>query len=358
LHVRWLRLTDFRNYADLELDLATGTTAIVGANAQGKSNLVEAIGVLASLSSFRGAQADAMVRSGREQAIVRGEMDVAGRTVLVEIEMPVRGRVRAQINRQRVSGLRDLHAAFRVTVFAPDDLALVKGGPGERRAWLDDLVVALHPARERLRNDLDRVLRQRAALLKQAAGRTTPEIVSTLDVWDERLATFGTQMGEARAEVLSAAIPMLDEAYGDLAGASAHVAASLDAPWSAVGLANALSTARSDDLRRGVNTVGPHRDDVVVTIDGRPSRTHASQGEQRTLALALRLAAHRMVATSIGSDPVLVLDDVFSELDPVRSAALIRNVRSDQVIITTASALPTDAAPDRIVRVASGVLAG
>jgi DNA replication and repair protein RecF len=358
VHLRWLSLRDFRNYAELDLDLTSGTTAIVGANGQGKSNLVEAIGMLATTESFRGAQPDAMVRTGAAAAIVRGEADVAGRTVLVEIDMPTKGRQRVQVNRQRLTASRDLHDAVRVTVFAPDDLTLVKGGPAERRRWLDDLVVAAHPARARLRSEVDRVLRQRGALLKQAGGRLTAEVASTLDVWDDRLATLGSDWGAAREEVLVQAGPAVEIAYRDLAGAAVTVTTAYEAPWRSTGLVAALAAARADDIRRGVSTVGPHRDDVVVTIDGRSSRTHASQGEQRTAALALRLAAHRVVTAVVGSEPVLVLDDVFSELDPHRSAALVRNVRSDQVLLTTAASLPATAHPDRVITISGGMVDG
>jgi DNA replication and repair protein RecF len=259
-----------------------------------------------------------------------------------------------QVNRQRLQRARDLLGALRVTVFAPDDLVLVKGGPGERRSFLDELVVALQPRDDVLRSEVERILRQRGALLKQAGGRLTAEVEVTLDVWDAKLADAGEGLVRARLAALDALSPALARAYDDLAGRSCEVRARYEAPWQAVGLAESLRRARGDDVRRAVTTVGPHRDDAAVTIDGRPSRTHASQGEQRTLALAMRLAAHRAVAERIGSPPVLLLDDVFSELDPTRSAALLAHLPPGQTMLTTAGGLPSGARPELVVTVRAG----
>jgi DNA replication and repair protein RecF len=357
MQVRRLELVRFRNYDHVVLEPAPGLTAVLGDNGQGKSNLVEALGFLATLESFRGAPTDAMVATGADRAVVRADLDRDGRAMEVEAEVPRVGRTRAQINRQRLQRSRDLLGALRVTVFAPDDLILVKGGPGERRRYLDELVVALHPRNDALRAEVERVLRQRGALLKQAGGRLSAEVETTLDVWDMKLAEAGEALAAARAAALDALAPALAAAYDDLAARPSAVRATYEAPWRGVGLAAALVASRNDDVRRGVTTVGPHRDDLGISIEDRPSRTHASQGEQRTLALAMRLAAHRVVDDRIGTPPVLLLDDVFSELDPTRSAALLRHLPAGQTLLTTAGGLPEGTHPELVVRVAAGRIA-
>jgi DNA replication and repair protein RecF len=349
-------LTDFRSYREADVAFDAGLTAIVGDNGQGKTNLLEAIGYLASLGSFRGAPTDALIRSGAERAVVRAEAEREGRELLLEAEILANGRNRTQLNRQPLRRSRDLLGALRVTVFSPDDLALVKGGPGERRALLDETLVSLHPRHDQARSDLDRVLRQRGALLKQAGGRLTAEIELTLDVFDAKLTQAGEAMARARRDLVAAMAPRLTDAYRRVAHEEAEVTAVYDPPWMEGGLAAALAAARKDDIRRGVSTVGPHRDELEVTLAGLPARTHASQGEQRSLALALRLATHQAVMDETGTPPVLLLDDVFSELDPDRSAALLRTLPPGQAILTTASGLPPGASPGLVVHVRDGVV--
>ena len=355
--VERLSLTDFRNYASAELELMDGITAVLGDNGQGKTNLAEALAYLATLESFRGAPPDALIRLGAAQAVVRATVrHDDGREILIEAEINRSGRNRVLVNKQRLHRARDLLGVLRVTVFAPDDLELVKGGPGERRRFLDDLLVALHPKHDQLRVDLERILRQRNTLLKQAAGRLTDEIAFTLDVWDSKLAVAGDALGAARHALVADLVPLVGAAYGDLAGGDTRVGLEYDPPWRGVGLAAALADARSDDVRRQLSLVGPHRDDVVLTIETRSARTHASQGEQRTLALALRLAGHRLVTTRHGVAPMLVLDDVLSELDPHRSDALLRHLPSGQVILTTAGVLPEAAHARRVLRITAGTV--
>lgn len=355
MQLRRLWLTDFRGYREADVSFDPGLTAVLGPNGQGKTNLLEAIGYLATLSSFRGAPTEAMIRAGAERAVVRAEAEREGRELLLEAELVVNGRNRAQLNKQPLRRARDLLGALRVTVFAPDDLRLVKGSPGDRRGYLDDTLVSLHPRYDEMRSELDRVLRQRGALLKQAGGRLSPEVELTLDVFDAKLVTAGEALASARQNLVAALGPLLGEAYDAVASASAEVRATYDPPWMAEGLAAALVAARRDDLRRGVSTVGPHRDELDLVIAGLPSRTHASQGEQRSLALALRLAAHRVVTDKTESSPVLLLDDVFSELDPERSDALLRSLPPGQTVLSTASGLPAGAVPGAVVQVREGV---
>jgi DNA replication and repair protein RecF len=354
-------LADFRSYATAELVPAPGLTAVVGANGQGKSNLLEAVAWLATLSSFRGAPNDALVRVGASEAVVRAEVegdDPGRRTVLLEAVLRSEGRDQVLVNRQRLRRVRDLLGSVRVTVFSPDDLALVKGGPGERRRLLDDTLVTLAVKHDALRGDLERVLRQRGTLLRQSGGRATPEVVATLDVWDAKLAELGEATGRARAALVARLQPLAAQAYDDVAATSASVTLGYDPPWrrGEGGLAGALAAARAEDLRRGTSTVGPHRDELELSVNGLPARTHASQGEQRSLALALRLATHGVVTDVTGSSPILLLDDVFSELDPDRSHALLAHLPPGQALLTTAGAIPEGAAPDLVVQVAGGRL--
>ena len=359
MQLRRLWLTDFRSYHEADVSFDPGLTAVLGPNGQGKSNLLEAIAYLATLGSFRGAPNEALIRSGAERAVVRAEAEREGRSLLLEAELVANGRNRTQLNKQPMRRARDLLGALRVTVFSPDDLALVKGAPGERRAFLDDVLVSLHPRYDQLRSDLDRVLRQRGALLKQSGGRLGPDIELTLDVFDAKLVAAGEALADARAELVSRMGPLLAEAYGSVAQEAVEVRATYRPPWREHGLAQALAAARRDDLRRGVSTVGPHRDDLELWLAGLPSRTHASQGEQRSLALALRLAAHHVVTAETESSPVLLLDDVFSELDPQRSDALLRSLPPGQTVLSTAGGLPEGAVPGAVLQVHDGtVVAG
>lgn len=368
MHLESLSLTDFRSYASAEFAPAiSGITAVTGANGAGKTNLLEAVGYLATLRSMRGSPAEAMVRSGSPAgyAVVRSVIGHAetGRRVTIDAELHAAGRDRVQVNGQPLRRSRDLLGALQVTVFSPDDLELVKGGPAGRRSYLDDLLVAVSPRRDATLSELERILKQRNALLKSAftgsgwrPGRDLPEDVRfTLEVWDTKLSEVGEDLAQARARLVAALGPLVDQAYAVLSEGSAYLESrrranlSYRPGWTGT-LAEALAQARTDDLRRGVSTVGPHRDELDLAIGELPARTHASQGEQRTLALALRLAGHRLLAGEIGTSPVLLLDDVFSELDRARSDALFHNLPGGQALLTTAGDLPEAAAGAIAVR--------
>jgi DNA replication and repair protein RecF len=354
VQLRKLSLRDFRNHEHDELELPPGLTAVTGPNGAGKTALLEAIGFLSTLSSFRGVTGDVLVRSGAASAVVRGEVERDGRHLLIECEISG-GRTVAQLNRQRGARRRDLLDALRVSIFTPDDLVLVKGGPGERRRFLDDAMVQLRPRDDALRVELERVLRQRNTLLKQAAGRLTDEVGVTLDVWDQKLTEVGEAIGARRVEIATAVAPLVTEAYGRLAGSPVPVGVSHRPSWAgAAGLAEAIAAARDDDVKRRVSTVGPHRDDVDLVLADLPARTQASQGEQRSLALALRLGVHHLVAERVGVPPVLLLDDVFSELDAGHSRALIELLPEGQAVLTTAGELPAGIDPERRLSLAGG----
>ncbi|MGH9223358.1 MAG: DNA replication/repair protein RecF [Acidimicrobiales bacterium] len=350
-----LWLTDFRNYATADLAFPAGLLAITGANGAGKTNLLEAIAYLAVLSSFRGVGNEALVRREMAQAVVRGQGQRAGRQLLIEAEIQANGRGRTTVNRQPLRRGSDLADALRVTVFSPDDLELVKAGPTGRRRYLDDTLASLHPRHDAARRDFERVLRQRNALLAQMGGRVTDETATTLAVWDTRLVETGEAVGRARADLVQRLEQAVAKAYTQLAGGG-DIRLSYDAPWLADGLAAALSRHRRDELRRSVSLVGPHRDELTLTIAGMPARTHASQGEQRSLALALRLGSHGLVTEQVGDPPLLLLDDVFSELDPARSAFLVEHLPAGQAVLTTTGHLPAGVVPEQVVRVTQGRL--
>jgi DNA replication and repair protein RecF len=347
MSLRRLHLLDFRSFAEatFEPDPA-GTTVLTGPNGTGKTTILEAVAYLGTQRSFRGAPREAMVRTGCERAVVRAELDRDGSPVLVEAEVAATGRSRAQVNRQPVRARRDLAEAVPVTVFSPDDLGVVQGGPARRRDLLDDALRLLDPGAAAVADEVERVLRQRSALLRQAGGRLSPEIADTLEVWDERLGTAGTALAEARQALCAALAPYADTSYAALAaggeppgGGHPAVALSYRRSWEGA-LADALVAGRRDDVRRGATSTGPHRDDLVLSIAGRDARLQASQGEQRCLALALRLGVHRLVTARAGTPPILLLDDVFSELDPDRSLALVGELPGGQALLTTAMPVP------------------
>ncbi|MGK2928388.1 MAG: DNA replication/repair protein RecF [Acidimicrobiales bacterium] len=355
LHLRRLWLNDFRSYRTADVSFPAGTTAIVGRNGHGKTNLLEAIAHLSG-TSLRGATTETMVRAGAERAVIRAEASRGSRELLVEAELAARGRGRMQLNRQVVRRRRDLLDAVTVTVFSPDDLILVKGGPGERRTWLDEAVLGLDPRAEAVTADVDKILKQRNALLKGARGRLDESAALTLDVWDDRLARAGEELARRRRDALTTLTPQITTAYRDLAGRELPVDARYEAQWAGDGLAAALVAARDQDLRRGITTVGPHRDEIAFSLDSLPARTHASQGEQRSLALALRLAVHRAITAARGLSPLLLLDDVLSELDEGRSEALVAHLPPGQTLLTTAGPLPAHTTPDLVLRVSDGAV--
>ena len=349
-----LSLTDFRSYSTAEVDFAEGLTAVVGPNGHGKTNLLEAIGFAAGLGSLRGAPDAALIRDGADAAVIRcAARSGDGRQILIEAELAQARPNRVRVNRQPIRR-RDLLGVLTATAFSPEDLGLVKGEPAGRRRWIDDALAAVRPASGAWRSELDRILRQRNTLLRQAGGRAAGDVAITLDVWDSRLATAGDELRSRRRELLEAMETGVQQHYGHVSQNRGTASATYVSSWGEMPLAEALAAARHDDLRRATSTVGPHRDDVLLRIGGLPARSHASQGEQRSLALALRLAVDAAVREHRGVQPVLLLDDVFSELDGRRAAALLEMLPEGQRILTTASGLPAGVRPDRLIEVADG----
>ncbi|MXY09616.1 MAG: DNA replication/repair protein RecF [Acidimicrobiaceae bacterium] len=355
MRVRSLSLTDFRSYARAEVEFAAGLTAVVGPNGQGKTNLLEAIGFAAGLGSLRGASEAALIRDGAEAAVVRCLAEASdGREVRIEAELARSRPNRVRVNNQPVSRRRDLVGVLTATVFSPEDLDLVKGEPARRRRWIDDALTAVRPSLGALRSEVDRILRQRNTLLRQAGGRASGDVAITLDVWDSRLATAGDELRACRQELLDALEPRIRSHYAQIAKDRSDADTSYVSSWGDDSLAVALAAARPDDLRRATSTVGPHRDDVLLRIGELPARSHASQGEQRSLALALRLAVDAEVRERRDVQPVLLLDDVFSELDADRAAALLDALPRSQRILTTATGLPAGVRSDQLIRLTGG----
>ncbi len=349
-----LEATDFRNIASATFRPGpAGVTVVTGRNGAGKTSLLEAVAYLATLQSFRGSPREAMVRRGTERAILRAETVADGRGFTIEAELALGGPSRTLLNRQTVRRRSDLHDALRVTVFSPEDIAVVRAGPVDRRRFLDDTLAVVDPKAARTGEDVEKILRQRAALLRSAGGRLQPDTAITLDVWDERLEAAGSQLVDAREHLVAALRPMVEAHYARLADAPIPVGLEYRRSWVGT-LADALARARVDDVARSATTLGPHRDELELSIGGLPARTHTSQGEQRSLALALRLAAHQLATERLGVPPVLLLDDVFSELDSHRARALLADLPAGQALLTTAMPPPTAIAAARVVTVEPG----
>jgi DNA replication and repair protein RecF len=352
MYVRHLSLTDFRSYEGAELELTPGVTALVGPNGQGKTNLVEALGYLATLGSHRVALDAPLVRAGAERAVVRAVVVRDGRDLTVEVEITPGKANRARVGGAPVPRAREILGSVRTVLFAPEDLAIVKGDPSERRRYLDELLVARFPRYAAVRNDYDRVLKQRNALLKSAsaARRQGGSALRTLDVWDAHLATAGAALLAGRHELVEALRPLLDKAYTAVSRGSGpagvsykssledDVVATSDRDLLAAALGSAVAAVREQELDRGITLVGPHRDDLVLTLGDLPAKGYASHGESWSIALALRLAAYDLLRAD-GGEPVLVLDDVFAELDESRREQLADLVApAEQVLITAAVA--------------------
>ncbi len=351
MHVAHLTLHDFRSYADVDVALEPGVTSFVGSNGQGKTNLVEAIDYLSRLSSHRVATDAPLIRAGADQAIVRAAVVRDGRTAILEVELNPGRANRARVNRSPLPRARDLAGLVRTVVFSPEDLALVKGDPSQRRRFLDDLLVLRTPRYAGVIADHERVLRQRNTLLKTlyaARGSSRDAALATLSVWDDHLVTTGTELLTARQRLATDLAPYLGKAYEAVArGASrddARIEYSSTVPAGEDPVAafrEELARRQSEEVQRGVTLVGPHRDDLLLTLgpgdDHRlPVKGYASHGESWSFALALRLASYDLLRAD-GDDPILILDDVFAELDADRREQLAALVAgAEQVLVTAA----------------------
>jgi len=351
MHVAHLQLADFRSYSELDLALDPGVTTFVGRNGQGKTNLVEAVRYLSTLSSHRVASDAPLIRAGAagaaaERAVVGAKVVKGGRSLTLEVTIQP-GKAKTARMGRAAARPRDIVGILRTVVFAPEDLSLVKGDPSVRRAFMDELCVALAPVHAGILADYDRVLKQRTSLLKTA--RNARVDLTTLDIWDEKLAELGGRIVAARLAALAALSPYAETAYQDVAPGSAPFSltysTALDTSSAdvAVQLLSQVTERRSQEIERGQCLVGPHRDDVDIAIGDLPAKGYASHGESWSCALALRLASYDLLTADGGPDsdtdgePVLILDDVFAELDSGRRSALAARIgTASQVLITAA----------------------
>lgn len=374
--VTHLSLTDFRNYESAEVDFAPGANLFVGSNGQGKTNLIEALGFLSTLGSHRVSTEHAMIRQGCESAIVRARLEHGDRQILAEVQINRTGANRAQVNRSVIKA-RELPRYFSRVLFAPEDLALVRGDPAGRRKFLDELLVLRAPRLAGTIADYDRVLKQRNTLLKSARASGAVEKLATLDIWTERLVVIGSEIIEARGVLVAELRPEVTAAYIAIAGAD-HQATlrtqlsireeseqhtETEAPLTADAIAAlfraALVRGGRAEIDRAITLFGPHRDDLTLGLNGMGARGYASHGESWSFALALKLASAEVLRRqSSTGDPVLVLDDVFAELDQSRRARLAEAVADfGQVLITAAVLDDVPAAlATHIVRISKGMI--
>lgn len=352
MHVAHLTLHDFRSYGDIDVALEPGATAFIGRNGQGKTNLVEAIDYLSRLSSHRVATDAPLVRAGADQAIVRASVVKEGRTALLEVELNPGRANRARINRSPLPRPREIIGLVRTVVFAPDDLTLVKGDPSDRRKFLDDLLMLRTPRLAGVRSDYDRILKQRNSLLKTAGlarGSSRDAAMATLEIWDDNLACVGAEILGARLRLVDDLRPYLGKAYEAVARGASRDDADLEYKPSVdlaedlqQALLEAIAARRKEELDRGISLVGPHRDELLLTLGDPqlrlPVKGYASHGESWSYALAMRLASYDLLRAD-GDDPILVLDDVFAELDAERRNQLAELVAgAEQVLVTAAVA--------------------
>jgi DNA replication and repair protein RecF len=358
VYLRHLQLGSFRSWERVDLALQPGPTVLVGRNGEGKTNLVEAVGYLATMSSHRVSSDAPMVRHGDAQAVVRAALRRGDRELLVEVEINPGRANRVRVNRVPLPRPRELLGMVATVLFAPEDLALVRGDPAERRRFLDELLVTRTPRLAGVRADYDRVLKQRNALLK-TARLARGKAIETLDVWDGHLTDVGGQLLAARVRLIADLAPHMSQAYAGVAGEGATVAGlgysstvPLAGDGAAVVAGATLPTAadltaamrervvdrRNDELDRGMTLVGPHRDDLVIHLGVSPAKGYASHGESWSLALALKLATFALLRAE-GEDPILILDDVFATLDAERRAALAAVARSAEQTLITAAVL-------------------
>lgn len=362
--VTHLSLSDFRNYERADVAIQPGANLFVGSNGQGKTNLVEALGYLSTLGSHRVSSDQALIRQGQDSAIIRARLQHGERSLLVEVQLNRSSANKAQVNRAAIK-TRELPRFFSSVLFAPEDLALVRGEPGGRRRFLDELLVLLSPRIAGVIADYDRVVRQRNTLLKSArAAGVKGNQLSTLEVWDDRLVQLGSELIEARTALVARLQPEVAKAYAAIAGGEHRaglesrlsilssegdaedetgsddpgVIGVVSAQDAAAAFRRSLERLRRSELDRAVTLVGPHRDDLVLRLNDLPARGYASHGESWSFALALKLASvQELRRDSATGDPVLILDDVFAELDEARRLRLAEAIGDvEQVLITAA----------------------
>jgi DNA replication and repair protein RecF len=350
MHVISLTAVDFRSYSFVEINLEPGVTTFIGSNGQGKTNIVEAISYCSTLSSHRVSQDLPLVKSDQPRAIVRTGVKYLDRTNWLEVEIWPSKTNKAKLNGSDCKKTKEILGILQTITFSPEDLILVKGDPGDKRHFLDELLVQKSSSYAGVKSDYDRVLKQRNALLKSAGParkNNLDSVLATLDVWNDQLVNFGSQTIFARNQIINELFPYVAKSYAELAPTSKalnikylpNVATeSMTQTDLVVAMKEKLQERQQDELDRGLTLVGPHRDDMEVMIGELPAKGYASHGESWSVALALKLASFDLLkATSPAGDPVLILDDVFAELDAARRNQLILRVKNvEQVLITAA----------------------
>ncbi|WP_427015890.1 DNA replication/repair protein RecF [Pseudarthrobacter sp. P1] len=400
MYLEHLSLTDFRSYEQVDLPLGPGITVLVGSNGLGKTNLVEAVGYLSTLSSHRVSSDGPLLRFGADRALIRAKLVRGAQSVMLEVELNAGRANRARINRANPVRARDILGICRTVLFAPEDLALVKGDPSNRRRFLDELLVTLMPRHAATRSDYERVLKQRNALLKSAKSQhysragVSEGHLATLDVWDEHMAAAGAALLAARLELLEKLMPKLGAAYSQLTDGSKELRAiyrstleeplaeddgdspaglspAVDGQQSLAGLGieelreryiAAFAASRRRELERGLSLVGPHRDELELILGQAPARGYASHGETWSVALSLRLASYYVLLEDSaieGNAPILILDDVFAELDTQRRTKLAAIVSTAEQVLVTAAVdadIPTELSGAQIRVIPGGVV--
>ena len=350
MHVISLTAVDFRSYSFVEINLEPGVTTFIGSNGQGKTNLVEAISYCSTLSSHRVSQDLPLVKSDQPRAIVRTGVKYLDRTNWLEVEIWPSKTNKAKLNGSDCKKTKEILGILQTITFSPEDLILVKGDPGDKRHFLDELLVQKSSSYAGVKSDYDRVLKQRNALLKSAGParrNNLDSVLATLDVWNDQLVNFGSQIIYARNQIINEILPYVSKSYAELAPTSKALnikylpngaTESMTQTDLVVTMKEKLQERQQDELDRGLTLVGPHRDDMEVMIGELPAKGYASHGESWSVALALKLASFDLLkATSPAGDPVLILDDVFAELDSARRNQLILRVKNvEQVLITAA----------------------
>jgi DNA replication and repair protein RecF len=356
VYVRHLGLRDFRSWAHVDLELQPGRTVFVGPNGFGKTNLIEALWYSTTLSSHRVGTDMPLIRTGANRAVVSTIVVNEGRECAIDLEIAAGRANKARLNRSPVRRTREVVGVLRAVLFAPEDLALVRGDPADRRRYLDDLATVRRPVIAGVRADYDKVLRQRTALLKSVSGaryRGDRSALDTLDVWDSRLAEHGAELMAARIDLVNQLAPEVEKAYqllapgsrtasiayrSSLGAESAGDFGGSDREFLEAALLAALSARRDAELERGMCLVGPHRDDLELRLGDQPAKGFASHGESWSFAVALRLGAYELLRAD-GGEPVLLLDDVFAELDVARRRALAAVAESAEQVLVTAAVL-------------------
>ena len=359
MRLDWIELRRFRNHQHTRIDgIADGLTVVVGANGEGKTNLLEGMYVLSAVGSPRAATSSALVQEGHDAAYARGELESREGRVLVEVEIPCKGASRVKVNRSPVRRRRDLRRQVRAVLFGPFDLPIVIGDPSKRRTFLDEAVVGLWPLKEGIFSTYDRVLRQRNRLLKEW---DRPGVPPGLEAWDEELVTAGAAVVAARHEAIARLAPHAAEEFGHLAGYELRVRYQPNV-WRTSELEGAfrarLEERRSDELIRRTSLVGPHRDDLLLDMRDLGARSAGSHGETWATALCLRIGLASAVAEELGEPPVLLVDDPFSALDPARRDRFLERLvrRGGQVVVSVADEADVPAAASAVWAVRAGTV--